>query len=104
MLEHNESGECIGQVGINSGPLFPEQELGWYLYPEAEGKGYAYEAAFALRKWAVERGVVSTLVSYIDQQNSRSCKLAERLGAVLDDDAKRPDPSDLVYRHPVHEL
>jgi len=29
------TGMCVGQVGINSGPLFPEQELGWYLIPRS---------------------------------------------------------------------
>ncbi len=28
MIEDTTSGECLGQVGINSGPLFPEFELG----------------------------------------------------------------------------
>ena len=37
MFDDRESGQCLGQVGINHGPLFPEQELGWFVYPEAEG-------------------------------------------------------------------
>lgn len=99
MIEDASSGQCLGQVGINSGPLFPEFELGWLLYPEAEGFGYAYEAASALREWS--RGVlhIDTLVSYVDPENAKSVRLAERLGATLDAGAQRPDPSDLVYRH-----
>ena len=101
MLQHNTSGACLGQVCINHGPLFPEHELGWYLYPEAEGYGYAYEAAFALREWAVELEKVATLVSYISPENHRSRRLAEKLGAVIDVDAARLDKADLVYRHPI---
>lgn len=100
MLEAHGSGQCLGQVGINHGPLFPEHELGWLVYPEAEGKGYAYEAARALRDWAFTKRRLETLVSYIDPRNGRSRKLAERLGAVLDTAAPRQDPDDLVYRHP----
>lgn len=99
MIENTTSGECLGQVGINSGPLFPEFELGWMIYPQAEGHGFAYEAAAALRAWSLDVGHIETLVSYIDPANRRSARLAERLGAVLDADARRPDPSDLVYRH-----
>ena len=99
MIENTASGECLGQVGINSGPLFPEFELGWLLYPAAEGHGFAYEAAAALRAWSLDVRHIETLVSYVDPENARSSRLAERLGATLDDEAQRPDPTDLVYRH-----
>jgi RimJ/RimL family protein N-acetyltransferase len=99
MIEDRETGACLGQVGINSGPLFPENEVGWLVYLEAEGQNYAHEAASALLDWA--RGVrkLDTLVSYVDPDNARSCRLAERLGAVLDHQAARSDATDLVFRH-----
>ncbi len=100
MIEDRNTGSCLGQVGINHGPLFPEHELGWVVYANAEGKGYAYEAAKALRHWAFEIRGLKTLVSYIDAENSRSRRLAERLGAEVDAEAPRQDPTDLVYRHP----
>ena len=99
MLELRATGECIGQVGINHGPLFPEKELGWLLYPGREGHGYAVEAARALRDWAFAIRGLPTLVSYVDPANSRSIAVAERLGATLDNEAPRQDPEDLVYRH-----
>lgn len=100
MIEEKAGGACLGQVGINHGPLFPEKELGWLVYPPAEGKGFAYEAASAFRAWAFETLGLETLVSYIDPDNWRSRKLAERLGAVIDPQAPRHEPQDLVYRHP----
>ena len=99
MLENRITGACLGQVGINYGPLFPEHELGWILYAHAEGYGYAYEAALALRNWAFRVRGLKTLVSYIDPHNIRSCRLAQRLGARLDLEAARQDPADLVFRH-----
>ncbi|NIZ02454.1 GNAT family N-acetyltransferase [Thalassospira lucentensis] len=99
MIDEKLTGTCVGQVGINRGPLFPEHELGWLLFPEAEGRGIAYEAAVAMRRWAFEVRGLKTLVSYIANGNTRSIKLANRLGATLDVNAARPDPSDLVYRH-----
>lgn len=99
MLEDRDTRACLGQVGINSGPLFPEKEIGWLVFPEAEGRGYAFEAASALRDWARTVRRLNTLVSYVDPQNDRSRRLAERLGATLDGTAPRPDPTNLVYRH-----
>jgi RimJ/RimL family protein N-acetyltransferase len=94
-----ETGACIGQIEINQGPRFPEPELGWQIGIEAEGRGYAFEAAVAMREWAFRDGRVATLVSYIGPDNTRSIRLAERLGATLDAQARPQDPGDLVYRH-----
>lgn len=99
MIDLRSSGECVGQVGINHGPLFPEKELGWLVYAPFEGQGYGLEAARTLRDWAFGPGGLSTLVSYCDPDNARSIALAERLGARLDPDAPRQDPEDLVFRH-----
>ena len=99
-MENRHNGQCLGQIEINHGPLFPEPELGWQVYTFAEGKGYAYEAAMAMRQWAFEVRKLDTLVSYIDPENLRSRRLAERLGAKLDGNAVRQDPTDLVFRHP----
>lgn len=99
MIDLKSSGECVGQIGINHGPLFPEKEMGWLLYPDHEGHGYAMEAALAMRDWAFGEGGLTTLVSYVDPANVRSIAVAERLGAVRDPDAARPDPEDLVFRH-----
>ncbi|MEM6712725.1 MAG: GNAT family N-acetyltransferase [Pseudomonadota bacterium] len=98
-IELRETGHYLGQIEINQGPLFPEKELGWQLSHNAEGKGYAFEAAVALRDWAFKEQGLETLVSYIDPHNTRSIQLAKRLGATLDEEAEKQDPDDLVYRH-----
>lgn len=99
MIDLVASGECIGQVGINHGPLFPEKELGWLLYDGHEGRGYATEAAAAMRDWAFWVLGLPTLVSYCDAANSPSIAVAGRLGALRDDLAPKQDPEDLVFRH-----
>lgn len=99
MLDRRDTGDTIGQVGLNAGPLFPEPELGWMLYDGQEGQGFATEAAAALRDWAFANLTLDSLVSYTDPDNHGSQAVARRLGAVLDTDAPRQDPEDLVWRH-----
>ncbi|MDJ1006721.1 MAG: GNAT family N-acetyltransferase [Paracoccaceae bacterium] len=103
MIDVVETGETVGQVGVTKGLKYPEPEIGWLLYDGAEGNGYVTEAATALRAWVYLNAGLSTLVSYIDPENAASLRVAKRLGAVIDADAPRPDPSDLVYRHPGPE-
>ena len=100
MIEEKSSGNCLGLVGVNEGPFYSEHELGWLLYERAEGKGYAFEAAVRLRDWAFNEMKLTTLVSYIDPNNLRSRRLAEKMGASIDPEAKGFDAKDLVYRHP----
>lgn len=96
-----ETDVLVGQVALNDIPHFPERELGWMALEAHEGKGYLTEAARALRNFAARTLGWKTLVSYISAGNTRSARLAERLGALLDPTAARLDADDLVYRHPM---
>ena len=103
-IEDRAGGGYLGEVGIYHLASYPEPEIGWMVLPEAEGKGIAREAALALRAWAYDRFGWTTLVSYIGPGNTRSIRLAERLGARLDPGAPQPeDDPCLVYRHPAPE-
>ena len=97
-----KDGTFLGQIGILKPPHFTEAEIGWTLLEEAEGKGYATEAAKAVLAWGWGNGF-DTLVSYIDPGNARSIALATRLGATRDEDAILPegetDDETHVYRH-----
>ncbi|MBO3758913.1 GNAT family N-acetyltransferase [Ciceribacter sp. L1K22] len=99
MVDLKQTGECVGQVGINGGPLFPENELGWLLYDGFEGRGIAMEAALVMRDWGRDVRGLPSLVSYVSPDNHSSIAVAERIGGVLDNDAARPEPDDLVFRH-----
>ena len=101
-LKGDDTG--LGMVGPWFPEGWPEHEMSWILWAEAEGKGLAHEAALASRAWAYEHLGWTTAVSYIDRPNHRSIALAERMGAVRDRSAATPDDEDcLVYRHPGPE-
>jgi RimJ/RimL family protein N-acetyltransferase len=100
-VELKATGAFIGQVGLNRPYHFPEDELGWLLFDGHEGQGHALEAATRARDFGFHELGLTTLVSYVDPKNARSIALAERLGAVPDPEAMRPenDPC-IVFRHP----
>ncbi len=96
--------DAIGLVGPWTPPDWPEPEIGWMILSDAaQGTGIATEAARAALDHAF--GVLgwTTAVSYIAPDNTRSIRLAEKLGAVLDPAARQPKPDApcLVYRHPA---
>jgi RimJ/RimL family protein N-acetyltransferase len=91
-------GTYVGEVGIYHGADFPEKELGWFVVPEAEGRGIAAEAARAVMGWARATFGWDHIVNYIDPRNARSIALGLRLGGRICD---RPgiDPTDVVIEH-----
>lgn len=104
VITRRGAGPPLGLAGPWYPEGWPEREIGWTLWtPEAEGRGYAFEAAEATLAHAFRSLGWGTAVSYIARGNARSIALAERLGAVLDPDAAHKDAGDLVYRHPVPE-
>lgn len=76
----------------------PEPELGWLLTADAEGQGYATEAAAALRDLG-HRIYGTGFVSYIADGNDASARVAERLGAEKSG-AHPTDNSVAIYRYP----
>ncbi|MGH1463783.1 MAG: GNAT family N-acetyltransferase [Cognatishimia sp.] len=97
-----DSDQIIGLVGPWCPADWPESEIGWLIFGDAEGKGFAFEAAQAALRHAFQDLGWTTAVSYIAAENTRSIALAERLGATLDASAPQPKPDQpcLVYRHP----
>ena len=78
-----------------------QPELGWALMQEHWGRGYATEAAAAIRDWAWECRHIARLVSLIAPDNVRSQRVAERLGAiptqpVTPEDSKR---QAVIWKH-----
>ena len=93
-----------------TGPWFPEgwpeREIGWTVWSlEAEGHGFAAEAARAAIAHAFRDLGWDTAVSYVDPENHRSVALAERLGARRDPEAPSAPAFEgaLVFRHPRPE-
>ncbi len=80
-VEETLTKAFVGAIGLWDSPSWPEPELGYWLLKEMRGKGYAREAAIAMKQHAFENIKLETLVSYIAPDNLASIKLAEKLGA-----------------------
>jgi RimJ/RimL family protein N-acetyltransferase len=83
-LEPELVGSCLGFVGIAYPKFLPElasqPEIGWRLARRAWGRGLATEGALAAREYAFEVLGLEALISIIHPRNTRSQRVAQKLG------------------------
>ena len=61
-------------------------EFGWIINKQYWKKGYATEAALAIKDFAIKELKVSKLIATCDSRNSNSYKLMEKIGLGLESD------------------
>ena len=100
-----KSGESAGITGICCPETWPEPEVGYVAFSGFEGQSIAYEAASCARRWAYEHLGLTTLTSKIASDNTRSQRLAERMGACYKKTLKNTyeNKDMMLYRHPGPE-
>ena len=99
MVVERQTGQPVGRVGLLKHSNWPDVELAWHLFEGAEGKGYATEAATAVKEWAIDTLRLSSLQSYIHRDNTRSQAVARRLGATKDGTLTSHEPDAEVWLH-----
>ena len=71
----------IGDMMVRvSSAKHAQLELGWVVHPDFQGKGYAREAAIAIRDFAFETLHPHRIQAFLDARNEASAGLCERLG------------------------
>ena len=77
-----DTGEMIGDCGLTlqniEGQMLPE--IGYHIRKDQQRKGYAKEAAAAVRDWAFQNTEYPALYSYCKYTNVGSFKTAESIG------------------------
>jgi RimJ/RimL family protein N-acetyltransferase len=94
-LEPASYGQFIGFAGLAFVPPFladagPAPELGWRLDPDHWGRGLATEAAVAARDDAFSRLALPEVISVIHPGNTRSQRVAAKLGMARDRQIHNP--------------
>jgi RimJ/RimL family protein N-acetyltransferase len=80
-----DDGQLLGFSGVLHPADWPEPELAWSIDEPFWGQGFATEAATAARDWCFAQFPFPRLVSFIVPGNTRSRRVAAKLGAVRDE-------------------
>lgn len=101
IVADRETDAPLGVTGMFHPPHWPEPELAWSLFADAEGRGIAFEAAQAARAYAYDTLAMAPLISCIAPDNPRSLALARRMGATPDGTFEHPEYGlQHIWRHP----
>ena len=105
-----ETGEMIGDCGLTlqniEGEMLPE--IGYHIRADRQHKGYAKEAAAAVRDWAFSNTQYPALYSYCKYTNVGSFKTAEAIGMHFEKEYPDPDNEithvSVIYRDEVNPI
>jgi RimJ/RimL family protein N-acetyltransferase len=94
-LRRRDSGELVGASGLHRIDWqVPRFEIGYWCRTSLVGKGYIGEAVAAITRFAFEKLDAARVEIRTDSQNTRSFRVAERLGfrleGVMRRDARTP--------------
>jgi len=84
-------GQLPGFGGAAKALRTMEMGLFWAISPDAQGQGYATEAAAALVDWAFEGLLLDRLVATTEHDNAASIAVMRRLGMRIETNPQ-PDP------------
>lgn len=81
LMARRDDGRAVGVCGLGGHPdADGTVELGYSVYPEAAGQGYATEASRAVLEWALARPGVARVRATVPTSNPSSVAVARKLG------------------------
>lgn len=81
-LTRKSDNSFIGRAGYGIYPPTNEPELGFALFEEHQGQGYASEAATALRDWIFRETDAAQFLGFADTRNAPSLAVLRKIGMV----------------------
>jgi RimJ/RimL family protein N-acetyltransferase len=79
-VRRKSDGVLVGRCGYGIYAPTGEPEIGYSLYPEFWGNGYAFEAASGMRVWTFRETDEPHFIGMADVHNTASLKVLERIG------------------------
>ena len=76
--------QSIGLCGLIKRDILEDVDIGFAFLPDYTGKGYAYEAAYAVMNYAKTKLNIPRIVAITSIDNVRSGNLLEKLGLRFD--------------------
>ena len=74
------SGKSIGMCGLIKRDQLEDVDIGYALLPEFWSKGYAVEAALAVKEYARDVIGLKRLIAITDPENQASIRVLEKIG------------------------
>ena len=80
LVELKETGESLGMCGLIKRPTLEDVDIGYAFLPKYWSKGYAVEAARAVKEQAKNMFGLNRLVAIVDPTNEGSMRVLEKIG------------------------
>lgn len=94
-VRRKDDGVLVGRAGFGIYGETGEPEIGYSLFPEFWGKGYASEAASGLRDWFFRTTDADHFIGLADVNNANSLKVLDRIGMTRTRVGRTPDDNQL---------
>ena len=79
-VRRKSDGMLVGRTGFGIFGPTGEPEIGYAMYPEHHGQGYATEAAAGLRDWIFRETEWDHFIGFADVRNTASLAVLGRIG------------------------
>jgi RimJ/RimL family protein N-acetyltransferase len=96
------SGQVIGCVGLQEWTGWPGVELAWVIHRSRWNQGFASEAALAALEWTWANTTIEHLISIINADDSRSKRVATKVGATFERADVDPINGESVHIYGIH--
>lgn len=80
LVELKETGEAIGMCGLIKRDTLDDVDIGYAFLPNFWFKGYAVEAALAVKQYAGDIVGLQRIVAITDPHNAGSIRVLEKIG------------------------
>lgn len=97
MVEALDDGRPIGMCGLIKRDTLPDVDLGYALLPAERGRGYAREAAQAVRDWGHQHLGLQRIVAIVTPSNFASIRLLEHIGFAKEGSVTLPPGDETLW-------